>query len=363
VYQTGGGVNAYNSLFADNGYDANMIGVLGPAGADYFSTGGAATLYNSILGSDAGGPGSVVLGSGSFVATTLLGPLANNGGSYALQTQTIKLLDGIAIGGGKNPINGVTLFTDQRGYVPTGAWDVGAYQTSGVVASAPTATLSAANVSVQDYGKTSYQFTVTYSGAAGITPSSLAGAVVQVVPPGGVGGPITAAVFSTVANGPTDPFGDAQSFTVTYKITPPGGSWTSADNGTYAVDLGGSPVSDTVGNTIPTGPLGTFMVQTGKIAITKYGLIHNPRTGLWTGTIKLTNTGTSAFSGPIFVLFNLPAGAVLANATGTYNGMPYLEVVIGSLAAGATTSATVVFNQLIAPGSYSTSYYLTSLGA
>ena len=89
---------------------------------------------------------------------------------------------------------------------------------------------------------------------------------------------------------------------------------------------------------------GTFQVETGKIAITKYGLVRNPRTHLWSGTIKLTNTGSSAFSGPIFVLFNLPAGAILENATGTYNGLPYLEVNIASLAAGATTSATVVFN-------------------
>ena len=86
------------------------------------------------------------------------------------------------------------------------------------------------------------------------------------------------------------------------------------------------------------------MVETGKIAITKYGLIRNPRTGFWSGTIKLTNTGTSAFSGPIFVLFNLPAGAILENATGTYDGLPYLEVNVASLAAGATISATVVFN-------------------
>ena len=59
---------------------------------------------------------------------------------------------------------------------------------------------------------------------------------------------------------------------------------------------------------VPTGTLGTFLVETGKIAITKYGLIRNPSTDLWSGTIKLTNTGTSAFSGPIFVLFNLPGG-------------------------------------------------------
>jgi hypothetical protein len=347
-------VKAYNSLYAENG--------TGP-GVDYSNTSkgtGMATAYNSLFQTPFVG---VVNGGGSFVAPAGLDPagLASNGGP----TETIALLAGSrAIGAGQNPINGVLLFTDQRGYVPTSqGWDIGAYQFGAVPAAAPTAALSAANVSVADYGQTSYEFTVTYAGNAGITASSLAGAVVQVVPPSGLGGPITATVVTTVANGPVDPFGNAQSFTVTYKITPPGGSWTSADNGTYSVALGGSPVTDADGNTIPPGPVGTFQVETGKIAIIKYGLIHNPRSGLWSGTIKLTNTGSSAFSGPIFVLFTLPSGTVLENATGTFGGLPYLEVNISSLAAGATTSATVVFNNLVSPLSYSTSYYLVSLGS
>ena len=85
---------------------------------------------------------------------------------------------------------------------------------------------------------------------------------------------------------------------------------------------------------------------------------------MWTGNITLTNTGSSAFSGPIFILFDLPAGAILENATGTYDGMAYLEVNVASLAAGATTSAiTVTFNTNVSPLAYSTSYYLGSLGS
>ena len=246
-------------------------------------------------------------------------------------------------------------------------WDVGAYQSSGVPAPAPTATLAAKNVSVSDpingYGQTSYTFTVTYYGAAGIQAATIAGAVVTVTPPSGVGGPITATVVSSSST-MADPWGNAQTITVTYQITPPGGSWTSADNGTYTISLGGSPITDAGGQTIPTGTLGTFDVQTGKIAITKFGLIRNPRTNLWTGTINLTNTGTSKFSGPIFVLFTLPAGTILENATGTYGGLPYLEVSVANLAAGTTTSAsTVTFNSFMFAASYSTSYYLVSLGS
>ena len=112
---------------------------------------------------------------------------------------------------------------------------------------------------------------------------------------------------------------------------------------------------------VTTGQIGAFGVQTGKLAITKYGLARNPRTGLWSGTINITNTGSSAFGGPIFVLFSLQSGTVLENATGTFNGLPYLELGITSLAAGATVSSTVIFNSNVAPGSYSTSYDLSSL--
>ncbi len=62
-------------------------------------------------------------------------------------------------------------------------------------------------------------------------------------------------------NGPTDPFGDAQSFTVTYSIVPPGGSWSLADDGTYSVTLGGSPVTDIDGTAIASGDIGSFTVQ------------------------------------------------------------------------------------------------------
>ena len=359
VYQFGGSVNGYNTLVAENGYSGSTYG---PTGADYYnatSGSGSAVAYYSLIQSV---PVGVTNGGGSLVTDAGLDPAglqSSNGGP----TATIALLGtSVAIGAGLNPINGVTLFTDQRGYIPSGfAWSVGAYQ-PGNPAAAPTATLTAANVSVAGYGQTSYTFTITYSGEAGITPSSLAGAVVTVDPPGG-GPPITATVVNTVANGPTDPWGDAQSFTVTYEITPPGGSWTSADNGTYTVELGGSPVTDTDGDTIPTGPLGTFQVQTGKIGITKYQLLKNRKTGFYTGTITLTNNGTSSFDGPIFVLFTLPPGVILENATGTYGGQFYLEVNVGSLAPGASINAVLEFNSNVNPLAYSTNYYLGNLGS
>ncbi len=182
-----------------------------------------------------------------------------------------------------------------------------------------------------------------------------------VVPAGG-GSPITATVVGTpVANGPTDPWGDALGFTVTYEIVPLGGSWTSADNGSYSVDVNGTPITETVGDPAANGNIATFKVETASIGITKHGLTRNVRTGTWSGTINLTNTGSSAFIGPIFILFKLPPGVVLENASATVDGMEYIELDVASLAAGQTTSLTVTFNTNVNPSSYSTSYYLGSL--
>ncbi len=365
MYQQGGTVNAYNSLFADNGYDAAVIGVTGPDGADYFNAVGNATLYSSILGSNAGGMGNTVLGSGSTVASTILGPLTNNGGSYTLDTLTIALLDGIAIGGGTNPINQVTLFTDQRGYVPTSAaWDVGAYQTTGIVAPAPTATLFARQRL-----------------AAGLQPNQLR--VLGHLQRRGRhparhrarGRRHGHAACRRRRRADHRHRGQLDSLRHRPVRRRPIGHGDLHDHAAgRVVDVGrqrglhrqpGRLAGQRRGrqhdpNRSPRDLLG----RDGQHPINKFGLSHKLGTGLWTGSITLTNTGTSAFSGPIFILFDLPGGAMLENATGTYGKQPYLEVNVASLAAGATTGAiTVTFNMNVAPASYSTSFYLGSLGS
>jgi len=46
--------------------------------------------------------------------------------------------------------------------------------------------------------------------------------------------------------------------TASYRLTPPGGAWDPADNGTYAVDLESNQVADTSGNFVPAVRLGQF---------------------------------------------------------------------------------------------------------
>jgi hypothetical protein len=50
--------------------------------------------------------------------------------------------------------------------------------------------------------------------------------------------------------------------TATYRLTPPGGSWDNADNGTYHVWTDDPPLAvfDTSGNPVATGDIGTFTV-------------------------------------------------------------------------------------------------------
>jgi Beta xylosidase C-terminal Concanavalin A-like domain len=54
---------------------------------------------------------------------------------------------------------------------------------------------------------------------------------------------------------------DRTSRTATYRITPPGGTWDTADNGSYTVALQANQVSDTSGNMSAATALGAFQVN------------------------------------------------------------------------------------------------------
>jgi hypothetical protein len=177
--------------------------------------------------------------------------------------------------------------------VPTsGGWDVGAYQYASAQATT-TVVGTGLNVGIPQYGPTSYSFTVTYSSGAGLLPSSVGSSVVEVIAPDG--SVIMATAGTPVGNGTPDSFGDYQSVTVTYTITPPGGSWTSDDNGEYTIDVNGPPIEDAAGNTLPSGPSGNFFVETGSVFFQRTGLSFKREAGgvyLGSGSIILTNTGS-----------------------------------------------------------------------
>ncbi|NET35846.1 MAG: hypothetical protein F6K19_28105, partial [Cyanothece sp. SIO1E1] len=100
---------------------------------------------------------------------------------------------------------------------------------------APVATVNAANVTVSEDGLTSYSFSVSYSDSSGIDAGSLGNDDVIVTGPNGY------SVAATFVTSVVETNGD---ITATYAVTPPGGSWDEADNGTYTVAVQAGAVSD-----------------------------------------------------------------------------------------------------------------------
>ncbi len=116
----------------------------------------------------------------------------------------------------------------------------------------PTATLSAADL-LAGIGNSSYDFTVTYSDAAGIDSKSLDDKDIQVTGPKGF-----SQLASLVSMG-----GSNTNRSVTYRVTAPGSSWGAEDNGTYQINLRPRQVDDRQGKTSGGGALGQFQVNLG----------------------------------------------------------------------------------------------------
>jgi hypothetical protein len=114
----------------------------------------------------------------------------------------------------------------------------------------PTASLNAPNVTTT--GGSAYDFTVTYRDDGTLNLASLDDNDVRVSGPNGFGQ--AARFIAVTATG-------SNTWTATYRITPPGGSWDNADNGTYSVALQPGQVSDTTKVLAPGGTLGSFAVN------------------------------------------------------------------------------------------------------
>jgi hypothetical protein len=118
-------------------------------------------------------------------------------------------------------------------------------------ADTPTASAMITNVTVA--GGTLYSFTVTYNDLDGgaIDFGTLGNGNVRVTGPGGFDSATTfvSAYRTTVSNA-----------IATYSLVPPGGSWDSADNGTYSVVMQANQVTDEAGHPVSPGPIGTFTV-------------------------------------------------------------------------------------------------------
>ena len=112
----------------------------------------------------------------------------------------------------------------------------------------PTATLAASDVTSANAQV--HYFQVTYSDNAGIAYQTIDGNDVLVTGPNGYS---QLGVLANLAYSGT-------SWTATYYVSAPGGTWDASENGTYAVSMRPSQVSDTSGNFVAAGALGTFQV-------------------------------------------------------------------------------------------------------
>ena len=116
---------------------------------------------------------------------------------------------------------------------------------------APTALLSTTTLTSST--GTTYTFTVAYSDNVAVSVASLNSNDVVVSGPNGFSQAATFVSVNNTSNGTTR--------TATYRITAPGGSWDLGDNGTYTVTLQAGQVTDTSGNSVAAGSLGTFAVS------------------------------------------------------------------------------------------------------
>ena len=345
---TGGGISGAGNPVTI--VSSIVTGNTGGGVPDIANSTSAVNVSNSAIGS-AGftyGTNTGNLSVANSSTTALFGgapALTDNGGP----TNTVVLLgSSLAVNAGSNPGG---LANDQRGpgYVRSfGAGvDMGAFEVQppgipSAVGSAPTVTV---------VGGTSITITVEYSDLTGTNQGilfpSLGTGDIFVTGPGGFTG-VPTFVGAT-------PAGNGTPRTATYTLTPPGGFWDGADNGTYSINVVANQVSDLDGTFVPAGVAGTFLIATppgndfvsGAIDL----VLNVPAAGTTVsaaddyqtsavpyGTTYLTNTPSAAAGRDVVYRFTAPAAdtytfRVRAGATATTDFLLY--------AASTVTAGTV----------------------
>ena len=101
-------------------------------------------------------------------------------------------------------------------------------------------------------------------------------------------------------------------------------------------------ISETV--TVTDEPSVAAGLSATQISVTASGLLYSRVTKAYSGTVTITNTSGNTLNGPFqLVLTGLISGAMLTNATGSYNGSPYISVTSpAGLAAKQAVGVTVL---------------------
>ena len=175
-------------------------------------------------------------------------------------------------------------------------------------------TVTAADVNTASTAA-SYSFTVTYTDPTYnlISPNQTA-SVNDVTVQDSSGNPLT--VTSAVWEGQSP--GSPQF--ATYTVTPPGGTWDSADDGTYNISVNGGQVTDYAGNFVPaTANAGSFSVDVTVPVISEVTAVSTP-TNITTPTylFSTTEAGTIVYSGGCS---SSTTAATLGNNSVTFNSL------------------------------------------
>lgn len=170
------------------------------------------------------------------------------------------------------------------------------------------------DVSSSNAGETSYSFDIAFfDGDGNFDASTIDANDVTVTGPGGA---VTVSNASFV--------GDVTGGVVTYTITPPGGSWDAADNGTYTISLAGSQVGDTAPEYTPAFPgIGSFsvsIVSNTAPSITSTAVTAVDEDSAYSYTFAASDTDandTLTYSAP-----TLPSWLSFNTSTGVLSGTP-----------------------------------------
>ena len=151
---------------------------------------------------------------------------------------------------GSDPANLVVcgnnlFFTAVDGFAGRELWKV-VYQ-QGADGTPPQAAATLTNVT--SGGGTTYTFTVTFTDNVAVAISTLDSSDVRITGPTATASWPPSSAWTSTPTGPR---------TATYQITAPGGTWDFGDNGTYTVTMQSGQVTDTSGNPVSSGVLGTF---------------------------------------------------------------------------------------------------------
>ena len=133
-------------------------------------------------------------------------------------------------------------------YAQSGYWQQGSFSTA-----APPTRLAYSAANINTGGETTEDFNVTYEDNVAVDVSSLGGGNIRVTGPNGFS---QLAAYLSVNN-----TNNGTPRTANYRITAPGGTWDSTDNGTYTVTILANQVRDTSGNSMVSVQAGTFFVN------------------------------------------------------------------------------------------------------